>query len=217
MWSASEFEIPEGLWCYRADARRILMGGALSNGGNVYGWMRDTLQLDSEQAIEKALADTLPVAHGLTVLPFWAGERSPGWHASARATITGLTLHSTPMDILRAGLEATAYCFASIHERLGTVNDEGHEIIASGAGLLQSPAWMQMMADVLGQPVIASAVPEASSRGAALLVMEAMGIISDLSQAPVPTAETYQPDTTRHGRYREAMNHQQTLYDELIK
>jgi gluconokinase len=216
MLSEEVFDIPEGLWCYRADDRRILLGGALSNGGNVYSWMRETLQLESQEAIEHALVHTEPVTHGLTVLPFWAGERSPGWHASARATITGLTLHSTPMDILRSGLEATAYCFASIYERLETINTEGHEIIASGAGLLQSPAWMQMMADVLGKPVVASAIPEASSRGVALLVLESLGVLNDLSDAPVPLSETFQPDSRRHRLYHEAMAQQQALYDELI-
>ena len=216
MWPADAFTIPDGLWCYRADGHRILMGGAVSNGGNVYGWMRETLQLDSQEAIEQSLTATAPAAHGLTILPFWAGERSPGWHASARATISGMTLHTTPLDILRAGLEATTYCLASIYERLQAVNTEGREIIASGAGLLQSPAWMQMMADVLGRPVTASAVQEASSRGVVLLALEASGVLDDLTDAPAPLETTYEPDIQRHERYHEAMEQQQVLYDMMI-
>ncbi len=216
MWSTDDFTIPDGLWCYRADGRRILMGGAVSNGGNIYGWMRETLKLDSQEAIEHALADTPPAAHGLTVLPFWAGERSPGWHASARATISGMTLHTTPLDIFRAGLEATTYCLASIYERLEAVNTEGQEIVASGAGLLQSPAWMQMMADVLGRVLTASAVQEASSRGVALLALEAFGALNDLSDAPVPLGATYEPDIQRHERYHEAMEQQRVFYDMMI-
>jgi gluconokinase len=216
MWPAETFTIPEGLWCYRSDRRRILMGGALSNGGNVYGWMRSTLQLGENTTVEQAIATMAPDTHGLTVLPFWAGERSPGWHASARATITGMTLHTTPIDIMRASLEATAYCFASIYERLQSIHVEAKEMIASGAGLLQSPAWLQMMADVLGRPVIASAVSEASSRGAALLALEACGRLADLAEAPVPLDKTYDPDMANHTRYREAMARQQDLYEILV-
>lgn len=216
MWPAENFVIPEGLWCYRSDRRRILMGGALSNGGNVYEWMHETLQMDDEADVEQAIAAMPPDAHGLTVLPFWAGERSPGWHATARATITGMTLHTSPIDILHASLEATAYCFASIHDRLRGIHVEAKELIASGAGLLQSPAWVQMMADVLGRPVIASAVAEASSRGAALLALEAAGDLSDLAAAPVPLDKTYDPDMNNHTRYREAMARQQELYDMLV-
>jgi gluconokinase len=216
MSSTEMFTIPEGLWCYRSDRRRILMGGALSNGGNVYGWMRSSLQFGDDADVEQAIAAMSPDAHGLTVLPFWAGERSPGWHASARATITGMTLHTTPTDIMRASLEATAYCFASIYARLQTIHVEVKEMIASGAGLLQSPAWLQMMADVLGRPVVASAVTEASSRGAALLALESAGILSDPIEAPVPLDKTYDPDMTNHARYREAMFRQQELYELLV-
>lgn len=208
--------IPHGLWCYRADGRRTLLGGALSNGGNVYAWMRETLRLGTQTDIERALGAGEPDGHGLTVLPFWAGERSPGWHAAARATITGMTLHTRPEDLLRATLEATSYCFESIYKRLETVYPDIHRIVASGGGLLESPAWMQMMADVIGRPVTASSALEASSRGAALLAGEAMGALSDLADAPFAIGATYEPDARCHARYKEAMARQQTLYDTLI-
>lgn len=216
MKRADAFTIPDGLWCYRSDRRRILMGGALSNGGNVYGWMRDTLRLGDEQGVEKALSRMAPDSHRLTVLPFWAGERSPGWHDSARAAITGMTLHTTPLDVMRASLEATAYCFADIYGRLRSITADSREIVASGAGLLQSPVWMQMLADVLGHPITASAVTEASSRGAALLALEASGVLEDLSAADAPMGQTYEPDPANRDRYREAMHRQQDLYDMMM-
>ena len=216
MRRAVEFTIPEGLWCYRSDRRRILMGGALSNGGNVYGWMRDTLRLAGEQRVERELGGMAPDSHGLTVLPFWAGERSPGWHDSARATVTGMTLHTTPLDVMRASLEATAYCFANIHGRLRSIWGDSGEIVASGAGLLQSPVWMQILADVLERPITASAVTEASSRGAALLALEASGALEDLSAAPAPMGKTYEPEPANRDAYREAVKRQQDLYDMMM-
>ncbi len=216
MKRAEAFTIPEGLWCYRSDRRRILMGGALSNGGNVYGWMRDTLRLGDERSVEVDLSRMAPDSHGLTVLPFWAGERSPGWHDSARASITGMTLHTTPLDVMRASLEATAYCFADIYGRLRAVAGDSGEIVASGAGLLQSPVWTQMLADVLERPITASAVAEASSRGAALLALEASGALEDLSAAPAPMGKTYEPDSANRDRYREAMHRQRELYDMMM-
>lgn len=216
MWPGEPTAPPAGLWLYRADRHRVLMGGALSNGGNVYSWLQDTLRFGPETDSERALTTGEPDDHGLTVLPFWAGERSPGWHATAQATLTGMTLHTQPSDILRATLEATTYCFVSIYERIKPVHPGIRSIVASGGGLLQSPAWMQMMADALGETVMASAVPEASSRGAALLAAEAMGALSDLADAPVPLGETYEPDSKRHDRYRTAMARQKALYDLLI-
>jgi len=216
MRRAASFTVPDGLWCYRSDRGRILMGGALSNGGNVYGWMRDTLHLGSGRRVERELSEMAPDSHGLTVLPFWAGERSPGWHDSARATISGMTLHTTPLDVMRASLEATAYCFADIYDRLKSIRGDSGEIVASGAGLLQSPVWLQMMADVLERPITASAVTEASSRGAALLALESIGALEDLSTAPAPMGHTYDPDPAKRDPYREAINRQRDLYDMMM-
>ena len=209
--------IPKGLWCYHVDRRRFLLGGALSNGGILFEWLRETLRIDADSnALEQQVAVLPPDSHGLTVLPFLAGERSPGWKGNARAAIVGLSLHSRPSEILRAGLESVSYRFAKIATLLKKVVPDSNEIIASGGALLKSAAWTQIMADVLGQPVIASAVPEASSRGAALLVLEATKRISDLNQIPNPCGNVYLPDSERYGIYAMALRRQDELYELLI-
>ncbi len=209
-------QIPAGLWAYRVDRRRALLGGATSEGGNVYAWMLETLQLGERNAIEQALEQMQPDSHGLTVLPFLAGERSPGWAGDVKATISGLGLSTTPLDILRASLEAVAYRFALIAQAINNEAGANHRFIASGGGLLHSSAWMQIFADVLGQPVIASAEPEATSRGVALLALETMGIIPNIQALPAADGTIYQPDQARHERYQAAIARQQQLYDALI-
>ena len=47
-------EIPAGLFCYRIDRKRFVAGGALSNGGEVFAWMKRTLQLPDDAEIETA-------------------------------------------------------------------------------------------------------------------------------------------------------------------
>ena len=86
-------EIPPGLWGYRVDRKRYVVGGALSNGGLVFQWMKRTLALPSgedDEVIEQKLAAMAPGSHGLVILPLFAGERSTQWRAEARAAITGL-------------------------------------------------------------------------------------------------------------------------------
>ncbi|MFL5801399.1 MAG: gluconokinase [Roseiflexaceae bacterium] len=210
-------EVPAGLWCYRVDRRHALLGGATSEGGNVYAWMRATLRLDEPEQIERELAGLPPDSHGLTVLPFLAGERSPGWAGDARATISGLTLATTPAQILQASLEAVAYRFALIEERICGRDACPHRLIASGGALLSSPTWMQLIADALGRPVVASAEPEATSRGVALLALRSLGALASLADAPAADGAVYEPDPDRHARYREAIERQQRLYDLLVK
>src|SRR6185369_10056405 len=107
--NANDFAVPDGLWSYRIDGRRRILGGALSNGGNLFAWMRETLKLPDD--IESALASVEADSHGLILLPHLSGERSPGWHDAATAVIAGLRLSTRPADILRAGFEAVAYQF----------------------------------------------------------------------------------------------------------
>ncbi len=209
---AEDLVIPWGVFAYHVDRRRMVVGGALSDGGNLVEWIRKTFRIDSEDEI----ARMDPGAHGLTFLPFLGGERSPGWVAGARGWIGGLRFSTRPPEILRAGMEAVACRLAVIHDLLNEVSPQKHDVVASGGALVHSPAWMQIVADALGCPVTASAEPEASSRGAALLALEALGITGKLQDFPVSFGVTFQPAEHRHEAYREAIARQRRAYDLLI-
>ena len=84
-----------------------------------------------------------PDSHGLTFLPLLAGERGPGWADLANGTISGLSMSSKPVEILRAAMEAVAFRFAIIAEMLETASPGEKQVIASGGGLIHSPTWTQ--------------------------------------------------------------------------
>jgi gluconokinase len=210
-------EVPAGLWLYRVTRNRGLLGGATTEGGNLYAWLRETLQLPPSDQLEKELAARQPAAHGLTVLPFVAGERAPGWKGSARASLVGFTLNTSPIDIVQAALESIAYRFAIIYGRIKPhLGEENQQIIASGGGLLRSPAWLQIMADVLDQPIIALAEHELTSRGVALLALEQLGRIAAPSALIAETGQTYLPNGDRHQRHQAALAQQITVYARLL-
>src|SRR5581483_5963290 len=143
-----------GLWRYRLDRRSAVVGGALSEGGNVYAWCRDVLRLPDDAEVEAALQEAVPDGHGLTVLPFLAGERSPGWRGEQRAVIAGLRLETTPLEILAAALEAVALRITLVYGLLRAHAARDHAIVASGGALASSPAWRRMIVDALGRPVL---------------------------------------------------------------
>ncbi len=215
LWKANTTQIPDGPWCYRADAGRFVMGGALSNGGNLVAWLRDTLRLPEPRETEDLLARMEPDSHGLTFLPLLAGERGPGWADRANGTVAGLSMSSTPVEILRAAMESVAYRFALIAEIIEAASPGEKVVIATGGGLLHSPTWTRIMADALGRPVTISGVEEASSRGAALLALEALGG-QQIEEAETPLGETFEPDPGRHEIYRNALERQRRLYDAVL-
>ena len=208
--------LPSELFCYRADRDRVVIGGALSDGGGLYRWMKDSLCLNYDDVeLETKLATMEPDAHGLTILPFWSGERATGWSSSAQGSIVGLTARTKPIDILRASMEAVCYRFALLAKALDKVAPKA-TIVAAGNALLSSTAWAQMIADVLGRQIELSEISEASSRGAALLALEAAGKIDSIETIEPEFAAAYEPDMTRHARYAEAIERQQKLYEKLI-
>lgn len=208
--------IPKGLWCYLVDRRRSLPGGALSEGGNVAVWLRETFGLGDARALDAARAAVGPDAHGLTVLPLLAGERSPGWSEGARGGLYGLRLSTTPLDIVRAFSEAIAYRIASVLELLESIVPSKVEVIAAGGAVKDSPVWLQIIADVLGRPVTVSEVGEPSARGAALFALERQGLLAGLEEAPVFPGRVFVPDESLHSVYREARLRQQEFYKRLV-
>ena len=192
-----------GLFSYFLDERRVVEGGAVSDGGNLHAWLERILDIDL-----RSLAWKRPDAHGLTVLPLLGGERSTGWNPRATGALIGLTLATEAEDIAQAALEGMAYRLADVADVLPDVL----EIVATGHALLSSPEWIQVFADVLGRPVTASMVGEGSSRGAAVYVLERLGIDPD----PAPLGETYEPDPERTEIYAAARRRQRQLYERLF-
>ena len=163
--------IPRGLWCYRIDRRRVIVGGALSDGGNLYARIRQLFKLPANA--DELVAGREP-RDTLVVIPFFHGERSTGYDEDARGAIIGLTAADDGIDVLRAAMEGVAFRLADIYERLATVA-EVKTIVASGGALRESPVWTQIIADVLGRDLTLSDARESSSRGAVLLALESIG------------------------------------------
>jgi gluconokinase len=212
--------VPPELWCYRAGSERILIGGALSDGGGLYHWLKQSLLPDEDfRTIESELELLEADGHGLTVLPFWAGERSTSWNPAARGAILGLSLQTPPIEILRAAMEAIAYRFALIARALEPFAPAA-TLVASGNALRSSPTWVQIVADVLGRRVHLSERPEASTRGAALLALEATGKIQSIEKTSVSFSETretvFEPNLKRHAQYQEGLERQQQAYKKLF-
>ena len=213
-------QLPPELWSYRAGRDRVLIGGALSDGGGLYNLIKESLlRTEDFQTIESELELLNPDSHGLTVLPFWAGERSTGWNPDARGAILGLTLQTRPIEILRAAMEAIAYRFALIAAALEPFAP-GATMVASGNALRSSPSWVQILADVLGRRVLVFEQPEASMRGAALLALEAAGKIQTIEKISVPSSESvetvFEPNVRHQALYQAGLARQQRIYKLLF-
>ncbi len=203
---------PRGLWRYRVDADRSIVGGALSNAGNVTDWTRRTFRLPNDWQAQ--IPTMQPDMHGLTILPFLAGERAPLWNGDARFALAGASLDTPPMTIMRAVLEGAALRFAAIGKLLLELAPDA-EIVFSGGVLEGIPPLQTILCDAIGAPLTGSREHEASARGAALLALEHLGEIEDAAKVPFERGEHLEPDAANHQIYARALERQNALYGKI--
>ena len=170
---------PFGLFCYRVDATRYVVGGAVSNAGNLRAWCRRELNLPRDDAaLDRALSARPGPLTSLVTLPFWSAERAPTWCEALRGELSGLSQNTTALDILQATTEAVYHRLARIADLSLGQSPAATKIIVSG-GILKSSGLLQRLADVLGRPVHPSTEPEATLRGAAVYALEKAGVKID--------------------------------------
>ncbi len=202
--------LPPGLWRYLVCADMPLVGGAASEGGNVYQWLMQDL-LGETDALTAALAERQADCHGLTVLPLLAGERSPGWQPNATGTIHGLRRNTSRLDILQAHLEAVALRLSMIHDLLKT---EGAAVMAGGGALQSSAVWARIIANAFDSPLQLLAEPEITARGVALMLRRALDG-AGLAAQPPRISGVVQPDPAAVSALRAARERQIDLYRRL--
>ncbi len=176
---------PFGLFCYRVDASRYVVGGAVSNAGNLRAWCRRELNLPrDEKKLDDALSQRPGPLTSLVTLPFWSAERAPTWCEELAGVLSGLQQNTTALDILQATTEAVYHRLALIADL--SLGQSPAKIIVSG-GVLKSTGLLQRLADVLGREVYASREPEASLRGAAVYALEKIGVKIEQDDANDPS------------------------------
>lgn len=146
---------PFGLFRYIVDSENDVLGGAISNCGNLHEWAKSV-------AGRTALSRKSAATDNIIALPFLVAERAPDW-PELPAGIVGLTSATTRPEIFRALSTSAFYQLAEVFDKVGTVQ----RIVVSG-GLTRSIAMLQVMADSLGRDLELSGEIEASLRGAAV-------------------------------------------------
>ncbi|WP_454050290.1 gluconokinase [Cellulomonas sp. Marseille-Q8402] len=203
--------LPFGLWNYRVDARRTLLGGAINDVGRAVSWAQSTLRLSP------ALADVLaapPDAGTPLVLPYLTGERAPGWVGGARATFTGVSAATGPDALFRAVVEGVAITYARVADELHPAAPQVVEVAASGRVSSDQPAWLQVLADVLGRPVTHVTRRRATQRGTALLALDVLA--PDVPRAARAVGSTYEPVPAHVEHYAERRARFAEAYDALV-
>lgn len=208
------------VFCYALTPGRWATGGAINNGGVVLQWAGEALAPDLGQHAEDqllALAAQAPAgSDGLIMLPYLLSERAPHWSVLPHGAYVGLTrAHGRP-HLLRAAIEGVCQQLALVLASVREAGNDVREIRATG-GFARSELWRQMLADVLGMEVGFPAGREGSGFGAALLGLEALGLIETIDRAAdlIQIEERRQPDAEAAASYAGLLPVFASLHDAL--
>lgn len=161
---------------------RWLVRGSTACAGSALEWVRAQLLPQDFAALDTAAAAVPPGAHGVTFLPYLAGERAPLWDPQARGALLGLGLHSTRADIARAVYEGLALSLAHIAQTMAACGTAIGEVRLAG-GLARNALLAQIKADVLDRPVLLLADHELTTLGLAVIASVALGQHADHASA----------------------------------
>ncbi len=109
-----------------------------------------------------------PGESGLVALDWNNGNRTILVDPRLTGLIVGQTLHTTRAEIYRALIEATACGARAIVERMREYGVSIDRVVCCGGIAEKNDLFMQIYADVIGQPMLIAGSPQAPALGAAL-------------------------------------------------
>ena len=196
------------LFCYALTPGRWVVGGAISNGGVVLQWAGAALAPDlgphAEAELVALAEDVAPGSEGLMMLPYLLSERAPLWGAHAQGAYVGLARHHRRGHLVRAALEGVCLQLALVLASMRDAGDDVREVRATG-GFARSALWRQILADVFDTAIGFTSAHEGSAFGAALLGMEALGLVESIDVAArlIHIDEVVAPDPAAAAVYAE--------------
>ena len=169
-------------------------------------WIRTTLKLEDWSQAEAEARSVRPGSAGVVYLPYASpgGERAPFLDPAASASWLGMSISTTPAEILRSVYEGVSF---SLVECVEALQLEG-ELVVSGGGF-RSDLICEIVADTTGKTVVRQEAPEAGARGAATLALVASGEAVDVKAAAsmmVTSTSPFEPNPNNYAIYRQAFD-----------
>ena len=150
--------------------------GNITVSAQAAAFMADMMGLADAAALSD-LAQTVPDAGGVQVVPALAGLGAPHWDDGARGLVSGLSLGTRPAHLARATFEAIAHQVADVFEAME--EDLGQPLagLSADGGASANPFLMQLQSDLIGKPVERRAIPEIGAFGVAVMAAGALDMV----------------------------------------
>lgn len=209
-----------GLYAYEAGQNGV---------GDIFAWYLDhatppgiytaasAAGLSAHAYLEQEAARLHPGESGLLALDWWLGNRSTLVDTDLTGLIIGLNVATTPAEIYRALIEATAFGARTIIDTYEHAGVPIHTLVAAG-GLPEKNALLtQVYADVIGKPLYLSGSSQAPALGSAIHAAVAARLYPDIPSAArvmgKRRSEPILPNPAHRAIYDDLYTDYTTLYD----
>jgi glycerol kinase len=163
--------------------------GNIAMSGAALHWVGEFLGLPHPAEDAAVLAETVPSAEGLILVPAMVGLGAPYWDSTARGIVANLERSHKAAHLARASLDAIAMQVADVLEAMEEEAGVKLPVLLADGGATKNETLMQLQADVLQRRIQRSAQEELSARGTAMLGGLALGWWCDMDAiSALPTA-----------------------------
>jgi L-ribulokinase len=187
--------------------------------GDIFNWWVNYIQPHGEKLSHRVLDEEAlklkPGESGLLALDWNNGNRTVLVDQCLTGLLVGQTLYTTPAEVYRALIEATAFGALTIINRFEEYGVKIDEVVNCGGIAEKSAITMQIYADVTGRPMKISRSAQTCALGSAIAAAVIAGAHKDFATAQKKMTglkpKVYKPNPKAHAVYKELY----ALYKEL--
>jgi len=153
--------------------------------GDIFNWFVNEIQPAGQghEELTNGAAKLTPGESGLLALDWHNGNRTVLVDPRLTGAVLGLTLGTTPAELYRAWIEATAFGARVIMERFEEYGQTVTQIINCGGISVKNPLVMQIYADIMGRPLAISRSAQTAALGSAIAGAVAAGAYTSFAEA----------------------------------
>jgi L-ribulokinase len=189
--------------------------------GDIFNWWVNYIQPHGEKFSHGVLGEQAsklkPGESGLLALDWNNGNRTILVDQRLTGLLVGQTLYTTPAEVYRALVEATAFGALTIINRFEEYGVMISSVVNCGGIAEKSPLTMQIYADVTGRPMKVSRSTQTCALGSAIAAAVVAGAHKDYAAAQKAMTglkpKVYRPNAKAHATYRELYELYKTLHD----
>ncbi len=194
--------------------------------GDIFNWFVNYIQpggakAGSHEALTRGAAKLRPGESGLIALDWNNGNRTVLVDQRLTGLLLGQTLYTTPAEIYRTLIEATAYGALTIINRFEEYGVKIEQVVNCGGIAEKNPLVMQIYADVTGRPMKVSRSAQTCALGSAVAAAVVARAHTDFAAAGKAMtglkAHVFKPSAAAHAVYRDLYSLYSALHDALGK